>query len=131
MVIRRTLLAATFLAAGCTVPALQSGLKAQPAHQARANPAVWPTAHSPAAITSAETEAQIAGILARMTLEQKIGQMIQGDISAITPADLARYPLGSILAGGNSGPYGDERANAAALQLQGPLWQLLRREQDG
>ena len=26
---------------------------------------------------------------------------------------MARYPLGSILAGGNSGPYGDERASAA------------------
>lgn len=52
-------------------------------------------------------------MLARMTLEQKIGQMMQADISAITPADLARYPIGSILAGGNSGPYGDERASAA------------------
>ena len=39
--------------------------------------------------------------------------MIQADISAITPEDLAKYPLGSLLAGGNSGPWGDERANAA------------------
>ncbi len=54
--------------------------------------------------------------MARMTLEQKVGQLIQGDISAITPADLAVYPLGSILAGGNSGPYGDERADAATWQ---------------
>ena len=48
-----------------------------------------------------------------MTIEQKVGQVVQGDISSVTPADLARYPLGSILAGGNSGPYGDERADAA------------------
>jgi len=48
-----------------------------------------------------------------MTLEQKVGQIIQADISAITPEDLKTYPLGSILAGGNSGPYGDERADAA------------------
>jgi beta-glucosidase len=53
-----------------------------------------------------------------MTLEQKVGQMIQADISAITPADLARYPLGSILAGGNSGPFGDERADAATWGRQ-------------
>ncbi|HVL41813.1 MAG TPA: glycoside hydrolase family 3 protein, partial [Brevundimonas sp.] len=33
---------------------------------------------------------------------------------AITPADLARYPLGSILAGGNSSPGGNERAPAQA-----------------
>ncbi|WP_298605220.1 glycoside hydrolase family 3 protein [uncultured Sphingorhabdus sp.] len=47
-----------------------------------------------------------------MTVEQKVGQLIQADISAIMPEDLIRYPLGSILAGGNSGPYGDERASA-------------------
>jgi beta-glucosidase len=51
-----------------------------------------------------------------MSLEQKVGQMIQADISAITPADLAFYPLGSILAGGDSGPYGDERSDAAKWQ---------------
>lgn len=113
MVIRRTLLAATFMVAGCTSPVVQSGQSAQPAPSARANPSVWPAAHSPSAISSPQTEAQIASILTRMTLEQKIGQMIQADISAITPADLARYPLGSILAGGNSGPFGDERADAA------------------
>jgi beta-glucosidase len=78
-----------------------------------ANPANWPAARSPAAITDAATEAMIDRLLARMTVEQKVGQVIQADISAITPADLARYPLGSILAGGNSGPYGDERASAA------------------
>ena len=78
-----------------------------------ANPANWPAARSPAAITDPATEAMIGRLLARMTVEQKVGQVIQADISAITPADLARYPLGSILAGGNSGPYGDERANAA------------------
>lgn len=78
-----------------------------------AHPLLWPAAHSPATITSPATEARIAALLARMTLEQKVGQVIQGDISAISPDDLARYPLGSILAGGNSGPYNDERADAA------------------
>ncbi|RDV01459.1 1,4-beta-D-glucan glucohydrolase [Sphingorhabdus pulchriflava] len=81
--------------------------------EARANPALWPEASSPAAITDAKTEKQIDALLAKMTLTQKVGQLIQADISAITPADLKRYPLGSILAGGNSGPYGDERASAA------------------
>ncbi len=81
--------------------------------EARANPALWPEAKSPAAITDAKTEKQIDALLAKMTLAQKVGQLIQADISAITPADLKRYPLGSILAGGNSGPYGDERASAA------------------
>lgn len=82
-------------------------------HSAEANPANWPAARSPDAITDVQTEAAISAILSRMTVEQKVGQVIQADISAITPADLARYPLGSILAGGNSGPYGNERASAA------------------
>lgn len=80
---------------------------------ATAHPALWPAAHSPATITDPATERRIDRILARLTLEQKVGQVIQGDISAISPADLARYPLGSILAGGNSGPFGDEGADAA------------------
>lgn len=78
-----------------------------------AHPARWPAAHSPAAITDPATEARISQLLTRMTLEQKIGQLVQADISTITPADLATYPLGSILAGGNSGPYQNERAPAA------------------
>ncbi|QNM81706.1 glycoside hydrolase family 3 C-terminal domain-containing protein [Sphingomonas sabuli] len=78
-----------------------------------ANPAAWPIAKSPAAITDAATEAKITALLQRMTVEQKVGQVIQGDISTINPSDLAAYPVGSILAGGNSGPYGNERASGA------------------
>ena len=78
-----------------------------------AHPALWPRADSPAAITDAATEARITKLIARMSVEQKVGQTIQADISAITPADLDRYPLGSILAGGNSGPNGNERSTAA------------------
>src|SRR3546814_18125666 len=48
-----------------------------------------------------------------MTIEQKVGQLIQADISTVTPRDLETYPLGSILAGGNSGPNGNERSSAA------------------
>lgn len=97
---------------GCAAVAAGGGLTGILPAESTAHPALWPAAKSPAAITDPATEAQIDGILAKMTLEQKVGQLIQADISAITPADLARYPLGSILAGGNSGPYGDERASA-------------------
>ncbi len=106
MMVRRALLAAMLLASGSALAAPADG-------SSTAHPALWPAAHSPATITSAETERRIARMIAAMTLEQKVGQMIQADISAITPEDLATYPLGSILAGGNSGPWGDERADAA------------------
>jgi beta-glucosidase len=65
-------------------------------------------------MTDARTEAFVSALLARMTLEEKVGQVIQADIGSITPADLADFPLGSILAGGNSAPGGDERAPAMA-----------------
>lgn len=80
---------------------------------ATATPSLWPRADSPAAITDPVTERRIDALLARMTVEQKVGQTVQADISAITPADLDRYPLGSILAGGSSGPNGNERATPA------------------
>jgi beta-glucosidase len=83
------------------------------APDAKAHSANWPSAASPKTLSSTATEDAITTTLKEMSLEQKVGQLVQADISAITPADLARYPLGSILAGGNSGPYGDERASAA------------------
>jgi len=80
----------------------------------RAHPGLWPRAASPAAMSDAATEAFVTELMSRMTLEEKVGQTIQADIASIKPADLLRYPLGSILAGGNSSPGGDERASAQA-----------------
>src|SRR3546814_16956789 len=48
-----------------------------------------------------------------MTVEEKIGQLVQGDLCCVTPADVRRYHLGSILVGGNSGPHGDDLAPPA------------------
>ncbi|QIG80210.1 glycoside hydrolase family 3 protein [Stakelama tenebrarum] len=69
------------------------------------NPQNWPEAKSVGLIDDA-TEAKIDALMARMSLEEKIGQMIQADIGSITPEDLREYPLGSILAGGSSPPLG-------------------------
>ncbi|WP_191555458.1 glycoside hydrolase family 3 protein [Brevundimonas aurantiaca] len=76
----------------------------------RPPPALWPQAATPAAISDARTEAFVSELMAKMTLEEKVGQLIQADISSITPDDLKTYPLGSILAGGSSGPWGDDKA---------------------
>lgn len=99
------------LLAGLAAGAVATSVYAQ--SNATARPTLWPRAASPTAITDAATEARISALIARMSLEQKVGQTIQADISAITPADLSKYPLGSILAGGNSGPNGNERATPA------------------
>jgi beta-glucosidase len=75
-----------------------------------ADPAKWPEAHSQGLVDPA-TEAAITALMAQMTLEEKVGQLIQGDITYIKPEDLRKYPLGSILAGGNSPPLsGNDRS---------------------
>jgi len=50
-------------------------------------------------------DAQVKELLAKMTLDEKIGQMIQPDQGALKdPADIEKYYLGSLLSGGGSGP---------------------------
>lgn len=80
----------------------------------RAHPSVWPRAASPAAMSDPATEAFVTDLMSRMTVEEKVGQLIQADIAAIKPEDLLTYPLGSILAGGNSAPDGNDRATPQA-----------------
>jgi beta-glucosidase len=48
-----------------------------------------------------------------MSVEEKVGQIIQPDIAFVTPADVNKYKFGSILAGGNSAPHDDNKAAAA------------------
>lgn len=80
---------------------------------ALAHPALWPVARS-TGLVDPDTEARITALMARMSLEEKVGQMIQADIGSITPEDLRRYPLGSILAGGSSPPIGAPDRSPAA-----------------
>jgi beta-glucosidase len=48
---------------------------------------------------------RVNDLLGRMTLDDKLGQMIQAERKAITsPTDLATYRLGSLLSGGSSQP---------------------------
>lgn len=49
-------------------------------------------------------EEQVEDLLSRMTLEEKIGQMVQAERSSASPADVRDYFLGSILSGGGSTP---------------------------
>ncbi|MBK8516709.1 MAG: exo 1,3/1,4-beta-D-glucan glucohydrolase [Saprospiraceae bacterium] len=49
-------------------------------------------------------EEQIDAILPKLTLEQKVGQVIQADNGSVTPEDVKKYRLGSVLSGGNSAP---------------------------
>ncbi len=83
-----------------------------PAGNGIAHPEIWPEYYYPVP-QPAEVEARIAALLGRMTLEEKIGQLVQADLCCVTPDDVRRYNLGSVLNGGNSGPGGDDLAPAA------------------
>src|SRR3954471_5947829 len=62
----------------------------------------WPRAQSPA--PNAALAARARSIVAGMTLEQKVGQMTQAEIRSITPDEVRRYYIGSILNGGGAWP---------------------------
>src|SRR3954471_9150516 len=47
---------------------------------------------------------RVADLLARMSLDEKIGQMTQAERASATAADVTAYRLGSLLSGGGSAP---------------------------
>jgi beta-glucosidase len=69
---------------------------------------VWSAA---SADQNGDIEAKIAALLARMTLEQKVGQMVQPDIRSVTPDDVRKYRLGSVLNGGGAWPGENKHAS--------------------
>lgn len=83
-------------------PAATAGTASDPWPQV-----TWPLAADPA------LEKRITDLMAGMTVEDKVGQLVQGDIASVTPDDVRRYRLGSILAGGNSDPGGRYDASPA------------------
>ncbi|MBH1671805.1 exo 1,3/1,4-beta-D-glucan glucohydrolase [Stenotrophomonas maltophilia] len=83
-------------------PAATAGAASDPWPQV-----TWPLAADPA------LEKRITDLMAGMTVEEKVGQLVQGDIASLTPEDVRRYRLGSILAGGNSDPGGRYDASPA------------------
>jgi beta-glucosidase len=108
-----TRLSAVLLAATALAPAALAPIaRAQPG---TAHPSLWPAAHSPADFTDPKTEAFVTSLIKRMSLEEKVGQIIQGDTSAIRPEDLRKYPLGSVFSGGDSPPLNSpDRSGPAA-----------------
>ncbi len=78
-----------------------------------AHPQLWPAGPKDL-LVHPETERFIDHLLKTMTVEEKVGQMIQADIASATPEDVRRYRLGSVLAGGGAAPGGDLHAGPAA-----------------
>jgi beta-glucosidase len=111
---------------------LANGLSAQSADLSPvAHPALWPAVKAQPSRDPA-IEKRIDALMARMSLRDKVGQIIQVDIGSITPADVVEWKIGSVLNGGNSGPYGDELAPPAKwLKLADEYYDASMKRTDG
>lgn len=82
-----------------------------------------PTPPTKAAHSSNAIDIQAKSLVARMSLERKVAQLVMPDISTITPDDVRQYRFGTILNGGNSGPGGNDLAPAKDwLALADAMW---------
>lgn len=70
----------------------------------------WPNLEHKVNLDS-DVEERINVLLEKMTLEQKVGQMTQAEITWVTPADVKRLHLGSVLNGGGSFLHGKRHAS--------------------
>ena len=79
-----------------------------------------------------KTTERALALLDQMTIEEKVGQVIQADISAVTPEDLRTYNLGSVLNGGNSAPGGGKVAEPEDwIALADAFWDASTDTSDG
>jgi beta-glucosidase len=109
--VRVLTIAATALSLAACAASKAQEQPAAPAAVQSVHPEIWPKLESSVLFDPA-IEARASEILAKMTVEEKVGQIIQADVASVTPQDVKQYHLGSILNGGNSGPYNDDRALA-------------------
>ncbi len=79
------------------------------ADQTENNLSIWPVINSEVK-TDIALERQVQAMLATMTLEQKVAQMIQPEIRDITPEDMRKYGFGSYLNGGGAFPQNNKHA---------------------
>jgi len=54
----------------------------------------------------------IRKLIDKMSIEEKVGQVIQGDLEFIDPSDIKQFNIGSVLNGGNTAPYGNKYSSA-------------------
>jgi beta-glucosidase len=103
------MMSAALASAGCATAAAQEPETETETGAGVIHPELWPRGRS-GAPRDAAVEAEVTRLLAAMSLEEKVGQIIQADIGTASPDDVRRLRLGSVLAGGDSGPYGDNYA---------------------
>lgn len=69
------------------------------------HPRIWPRAQR-ATTADRALAPRIEALLRSMTIEEKVGQIIQADARSATAEDVRSYRLGALVSGGDSGPAG-------------------------
>ncbi len=70
----------------------------------------WPESKSPIGL-DAKIEKRIDGLLKEMTVEEKVGQVVQPEWKSISPAEAAQYHIGTIENGGGAVPGGNKHSS--------------------
>jgi len=95
------------------------------------NPDLWPARKTTPA-RDASIEERAAKILAKMSVPEKVGQMIQPELKYITPAEVKKFHIGSVLNGGGTTPNNDKFATVADwANLAEQFYQASMDESDG
>jgi beta-glucosidase len=75
-----------------------------------------------------KNDAKVDALLSKMTLDEKIGQMVQADIGALRDkSDIQKYFIGSILSGASSDPSGNRPQNWLQAVNECKAWALKTR----
>lgn len=90
---------------GCTDPEQTAGSTQRPMGEVRATQAA--KAQDAYSNASLSVEERVADLLGKMTLQDKAGQMVQGEQYAVKGKDMKALGLGSVLSGGGSVPGGN------------------------
>jgi beta-glucosidase len=86
-----------------SVAMLGASLIGDPVVAQTVHPEIWPQI-PPAVPANPDLDQEVESLLARLTLEEKVGQVLQVERGQVTLQEIRDYHLGSILSGGGSHP---------------------------
>jgi len=95
------------------------------------HPDIWPRPASPIAPDPA-VEERITTLLSAMSIEEKVGQVIQAEINNVMPEEVRKYHLGSVLNGGGGWPSREKYSTPEDwLALADSFWEASMDDSDG
>lgn len=89
----------------------------------KVHPEIWPRLFS-SIRKDPDLERRVEEILTAMTVEAKVGQVIQAGINHITPEEIRKYRIGSVLNGGGGWPWEKKSSTPADwLRMADGFWE--------